>query len=144
MARWVEQRWVPTDGPGRSRHARAGGSYRAFVPDPLINRPLQIPSTLSTTASIVERKILALSRQESSNHLRPGTGLEGIARFLLRSEALSSSRIEGIAPQPDKVAIAELTRIDPADPGKKLPLLALRWIISLRQASSPGSPLIGE
>lgn len=36
--------------------------------------------------------------------------LEGVARLLLRSEAVASSRIEGIAPNSDKVAMAILAR----------------------------------
>lgn len=49
----------------------------------------------------VERSIRALNG--------PGAeGLAGIARFLLRSEAIASSRIEGIAPSAQQVALAEL------------------------------------
>ncbi|MBB5786606.1 Fic family protein [Jiangella mangrovi] len=35
-------------------------------------------------------------------------GLAGISRFLLRSEAIASSRIESIASAPQQVALAEL------------------------------------
>ncbi|MFW9212026.1 Fic/DOC family N-terminal domain-containing protein [Corynebacterium striatum] len=36
--------------------------------------------------------------------------LESVARLLMRSEAISSSRIEGIAPNVDKVVLAELAQ----------------------------------
>lgn len=104
MAHWVERHWVPVDGPGIGRRARQGGKYWAYVPDPLSGRSFVVPSELAKTADRVEQKIRALNRDRAGL----GTGLEGIARFLLRSEAISSSRIEGLAPGPDKVAIAEL------------------------------------
>lgn len=131
MAQWVERRWVPGDGPGRSRRAREGGLYRAFLPDPLAERHLIIPTELSRAASRVERKILALSRQEAGS----GTGLEGIARFLLRSEAISSSRIEGMAPRPDKVAMAELNRNGPDAPATSVAQLVANNVSVLQQLS---------
>jgi len=40
---------------------------------------------------------------------RPGaSGLEGLARFLLRSEAIASSRIEGLQVSPQQVGLAEM------------------------------------
>ena len=36
--------------------------------------------------------------------------MAGIARFLLRSEAIASSRIEGVAPSAHRVALAELAQ----------------------------------
>ncbi|MDK6813736.1 hypothetical protein QP363_06950 [Corynebacterium sp. UMB6689] len=38
--------------------------------------------------------------------------LESVARLLMRSEAISSSRIEGIAPNVDKVVLAELAQVE--------------------------------
>ncbi|KRA32537.1 MULTISPECIES: hypothetical protein [unclassified Nocardioides] len=56
---------------------------------------------MSRQVAKVERSIRALNG--------PGAeGLAGIARFLLRSEAIASSRIEGIAPSARQVALAEL------------------------------------
>ncbi|MGP3911765.1 Fic family protein [Nonomuraea sp. 10N515B] len=37
-----------------------------------------------------------------------GDGVDGLARFLLRSEAIASSRIEGLQASPQQVALAEL------------------------------------
>jgi Fic family protein len=56
---------------------------------------------VDATATAVERSVRALNG--------PGAeGLAGIARFLLRSEAIASSRIEGITPSAQQVALAEL------------------------------------
>ncbi len=49
-----------------------------------------------------ERAVAAL------DHGAGGADLAGIARFLLRSEAIASSRIEGIAPSAGQIALAEL------------------------------------
>jgi Fic family protein len=44
---------------------------------------------------------------------RPGArGLEGLARFLLRSEAIASSRIEGLQVSPQQVALAEFAQTE--------------------------------
>ncbi|MBB6476250.1 Fic family protein [Sphaerisporangium rubeum] len=41
-----------------------------------------------------------------------GHGVDGLARFLLRSEAIASSRIEGLQASPQQVALAELADQD--------------------------------
>ena len=45
--------------------------------------------------------------------LRSSASLAGVARFLLRSEAIASSMIEGISPSPQQVALAELAQDEP-------------------------------
>lgn len=102
MSQWVTRQWVPQDGSGISRQARQGGEYRAFLPDRLIDRNFTVPADLSRRISRVEREIRELSEGE----------FDTPAGFLLRSEAISSSRIEGIVPRPDKVAIAEILQVE--------------------------------
>lgn len=132
MAEWIEQQWLPADGPGLSRRARMGGTYRAFLPDPLVTRHIVVPAALSREASQVEQQIRDLSNRGTRR--ATGTGLEGIARFLLRSEAISSSRIEGLAPQPDKVAIAEL-KADSGTPGAGVAQLVANNVAILQKLS---------
>lgn len=102
MPQFVEQQWIPQDGYGLSRRAKQGGTYFAFLPDPISHAQLTISSNLSQKAAAVERRIIDLVRSSEV------VGLEGISRFLLRSEAVASSKIEGIAPRADKIALAEL------------------------------------
>lgn len=135
MAEWVEQWWEPVGGPGLGRRSRMGGKYLAFVPDPLSDRPLHIPSGLSKTISRVESKILALSDNGNSGGSFSATGLEGVSRFLLRAEAISSSRIEGIAPGPDKVAIAELLSKGSDPRVASVPELVANNVVVLQQIS---------
>lgn len=96
--------WEPTHGRGLVARDRRGGRYAAYVPDRLSDRPIHIPAELSTSAASVERQILRLAGQPGARNL------EGISRFLLRSEAIASSMIEGITPSPQQVAIAELAQ----------------------------------
>lgn len=135
MAEWLERQWLPLDGPGLNRKARKGGVYQTFLPDPLARRDVKLSAELSKEAGRVEQKILELSARGRRGGSSSGTGLEGIARFLLRSEAISSSRIEGIAPQPDKVAIAELTRTNPDMPATNVAQLVANNVTVLQQMS---------
>ena len=104
---WIEQTWMPHDGPGLPRSAKTGGRYQAYLPNKLSSLQLSLPDELVDNIATAERRLLSLTRTETA------LGLEGIARFLMRSEAISSSRIEGIAPAPDKVALAELAAEEP-------------------------------
>lgn len=104
MAELRELYWEPTQGRGLVSRDRRGGRYTAYVPDRLCDRPTLIPVELSIKAASVERMILRLSDGPGAK------SLEGISRFLLRSEAIASSMIEGIAPSPQQVAIAELAQ----------------------------------
>lgn len=63
--------------------------YDAFVPDTLAGMPLSLDATLSGIVSEAERAIMALNAVA-----RPG--LVPLARLLLRSESIASSKIEGM------------------------------------------------
>lgn len=108
MGHYVDQHWHPIDAPGVPKRDKAGGHFRAFVPDFLMQgrrgAPLLVDDDVSHKAAVVERKILQLGR------LQGATQLESIARWLMRSEAVASSKIEGIAPRVDKIALAELAQ----------------------------------
>ncbi len=93
--------WKSRFDSGVLRSSRRGGSYQRYLPDLLVGAHISLPTELRQQVAAVERSILQVNDHE-------GTGLVGIARRLLRSEASSSSRIEGIAPSPQQVALAEL------------------------------------
>ncbi|SNQ48457.1 Filamentation induced by cAMP protein Fic [Frankia canadensis] len=105
MARYEDRRWEADHGaPGR--RDRRGGLYRTYIPDPLIGRPLALDATLDARCAEVEASVRALAVGAGAR------GLEGLARFLLRSEALASSRIEGLQVSPQQLALVELAEFE--------------------------------
>jgi Fic family protein len=89
LGRFVERRWEGHPGAYGGRRARASGSYRAFVPDPI--EALDPPTTFEAADAVAaaEQAVRDLNASGSV------TGLEAIGALLLRSEAIASSRIEG-------------------------------------------------
>lgn len=101
MAGWEDGHWESSLNSGTPRSQRRSGTYRRSVPDLLDGLAVAVAGPTSRSAARTERSALSLNG--------PGAeGLAGIARFLLRSEAIASSRIEGIAPSAQQVAFAEL------------------------------------
>lgn len=105
MATWLTQHWEPSfDAPTRA--GRQGGTYRAYLPDLLQGRPLAMGDEISAQAADVEASVRKLTLSPESR------SLEGLARFLLRSEAIASSRIEGMQASAQQVALAELAQTE--------------------------------
>ena len=67
-----------------------------------MERPLTLAADVSELAGRVEASVRRLGELPGSR------GLEGLARFLLRSEAIASSRIEGLQVSPQQVGLAEV------------------------------------
>ena len=91
MGQYVERRWDGDLAAYGPRMARASFSYRAFVPDPIVDI---VPAfTFETHALIAaaDVSVRELNAGETS------IGLEAIGPLLLRSEAIGSSAIEGHA-----------------------------------------------
>lgn len=101
MGRWVTRFWENTHEGGLRRRDRRSGEYRAYVPDPLVGAALVLSPSTETLAARAETRVRALGALPD---------MTGIARFLLRSEAIASSRIEGMAPSAHRVALAELAQ----------------------------------
>lgn len=101
MATWEDAHWESSVDSGVPRHEQRSGVYQRYVPDLVDGIGLAVNGDISRQVTTIERSVRALNG--------PGAeGLAGIARFLLRSEAIASSRIEGIAPSAQQVALAEL------------------------------------
>lgn len=91
MAKVLKRRWEPTSASGLPRSARRGCDYEAYIPDPLMGRPIALDGTTAADVADAERALDRLNRE--------ATGLadsEAIARLLLRAEAVASSKIEGL------------------------------------------------
>jgi len=87
---WIERRWEGDPGAMGGRKARQSFTYRAFVPDPIA--AIQ-PAVSFETARLISEAETAVGQLNSDERVR---GLEAIGALLLRSEAIASSRIEGI------------------------------------------------
>lgn len=79
MAAWLPQHWDPSL-EAVTRAGRQGGRYNAYLPDPLNGRPLAMGADISARAAEVEAAARRLTFSPESR------SLEGLARFLLRSE----------------------------------------------------------
>ena len=92
MARWLDAVWEHADLTMVPRADRLFGPYRRYEPDLVTSRPLSMSREANYTATVAERAVRELNNGPGAQ------ALEGLARFLLRSEAIASSLIEGIAP----------------------------------------------
>jgi Fic family protein len=101
VATWELADWQSDLTSGIPRSTQRSGTYERYVPDVIDGSGLAIDASVSRRVATVERGIRALNGVGAE-------GMAGIARFLLWSEALASSRIEGIAPSAQQVALAEL------------------------------------
>ena len=99
----VERRlWTPNATAFGGRASRRRFYYEAFLPDPIAELDLQLPSDVATVVTHAETEVRAL------NERAPDLGaLEVLARQLLRAEAVASSRIEGLEMSHRRLARAE-------------------------------------
>lgn len=103
MGSYLEAHWTGSlDEP--SRAGKRSGKYRSYLPDKLTDRPLVVEPALARRAQQTETTLRRLPTTSR--------GLEGLARFLLRSEAIASSRIEGLQVSSQQIALAELAQTD--------------------------------
>lgn len=65
MAEYADALW-PGASNGATRAERRPCAYRAYVPDPLIGRPLTLTAQRSADIADVERQILALNASEQT------------------------------------------------------------------------------
>jgi Fic family protein len=81
------------------RHRRPC-SYDAFLPDPLVGERLEVASEVLAVLSEAERAIAALNA-------RAHPALRPLARLLLRTESIASSKVEGLQVDVRRLARAE-------------------------------------
>lgn len=101
MGRYSSQYWENPYTSGIPRADRRSGEYRTYTPTPLSGMQLAVSPQVDADVAAAERAVRTLNRGAHGD-----LGL--VSRFLLRSEAIASSYIEGIAPSPRNIALAEL------------------------------------
>src|SRR5207249_2681927 len=92
------------------RRVRASFQYRAYVPDPIAPKRFDFSGPVAEAVARAERAVSDLNRNPPA--LAP---LEVLARRLLRSEAVASSRIEGLELSQRRLARAEAIGDDSRD-----------------------------
>jgi len=105
MGQLVQRQWTPSAEAGFPRRAREPCAYEAYVPDRLAGAALTIEAEIAADIADAERQITSLPAH--------GSGLatiEALSRFLLRAEAVASSRIEGLEVGARRLAHAEIAQ----------------------------------
>lgn len=102
MARYVTKHWK-AGFEGATRAERKGGPYRVYEPDTLAGRRFTIDGSVAADMSDAERALFEFDA--SAGALR---NTEALARLILRAEAISSSRIEGLVIGPRRLLKAEI------------------------------------
>jgi len=110
MARYETRSWPADPSAPGGKSERRAFSYRAFVPDPIADTQLALPSSVAAAVSRAERAVDALNRDPPRL-----ASLEVLARRLLRAESLASSRIEGLVLSQRRLARAEAEEADTRD-----------------------------
>ncbi|MGH7777913.1 MAG: Fic family protein [Candidatus Dormibacterales bacterium] len=106
MAGQVRQRWSPTPGSGLPRRDREGCEYEAYLPDPLSDRVFQLRGDVAADVADAESAIQRLNLEATAL-----ANSEGLARLLLRAEAVASSKIEGLEIGGRRLLRAEMARV---------------------------------
>ncbi len=91
MAKVIRRQWQADLGSGLPRKDRRSCAYEAYVPDPLVGRPLTLDGDVAADVADAERAVTELDVAASAP-----VDTEALARLLLRAESVASSKIEGL------------------------------------------------
>lgn len=112
MAHRIKASWPPAPRvSGLSNRDRKGCSYEAYVPDPLVGRPIVLAGPEAADVADAERAILELDRSAKAL-----ANTEALARLLLRAESVNSSKIEGLEVSPRRLLRADAARAHGEEP----------------------------
>ena len=105
MAKVIKRHWAGEQKSGIPRRDRRSCDYEVYVPDRLMGRPIALEGSVAADVSQAEMAIarLNLEAQALSNS-------EALARLLLRSESVASSKIEGLEVGAGRLLRAEAAR----------------------------------
>lgn len=102
---WTPREWTPPDNARRQRD-RWHGTYWAYQPFSLTTPEWRIEPSVAAEAGRVERRIRNLKFHDAAGKL------EAVSRHLLRSEAVSSSYMEGLRSNARNIVVEELKRLE--------------------------------
>jgi len=101
LGRLVAKTWKPDPARYASAKYRRPCSYEAFVPDALSGLDFALPPMVLGVVSDAERAVLRLNES-------PQPALAPLARLLLRTESIASSKVEGLQVDARQLARAEV------------------------------------
>ncbi|MDK7083327.1 Fic family protein [Pseudoglutamicibacter cumminsii] len=102
---WTAREWTPSDNARRPRD-RWHGTYWAYQPFSLTTPEWRIDPAVAAEAGRVERRIRNLKFHDAAGKL------EAVSRHLLRSEAVSSSYMEGLRSNAKNIVFEELKQLE--------------------------------
>lgn len=103
MSKRIKALWQSDPSAYGPRRERRSCHYEAYVPDLLSRLPLDLDSASAADVADAERTLATFGSTSASNH-----DLEQLARFLLRAEAVASSKIEGLQVNARRLAEQEV------------------------------------
>ncbi len=106
MAKVIRLRWESDKQSGLARRDRQTCEYEAYVPDRLMGRAIRLDGPVAADVAEAELAIAKLNAEA-----RALTDSEALARLLLRSESVASSRIEGLEIGARRLLRAEAARM---------------------------------
>ncbi len=105
MGSFVRKRWISEALSGLPRAERRSCEYDAFVPDLLVDRAFRLDGEVAADVADAEAAIVRFDTRGAAL-----TDTEALARILLRTESVASSRIEGLQIGPRRLMKAEAAR----------------------------------
>ncbi len=105
MAKVIKRHWVGEQQSGIPRRDRRSCDYEVYIPDKLMDRPVTLEGSVAADVSDAEMAIARLNLEA-----RGLSNSEALARLLLRSESVASSKIEGLEVGAGRLLRAEAAR----------------------------------
>jgi Fic family protein len=91
VAKVIKRHWVSDAGSGLPRRDRLSCDYEAYLPDPLVDREVVLEGRVAADVSDAEAALARFGLEVGAL-----ADSETLARLLLRTESVASSRIEGL------------------------------------------------
>lgn len=107
---WITKTWLSDPTRNAPPRHRAACRYETFIPTPLAELSLEITADLAGRISETERELRRLNDEG-------GVALLPLARLLLRTESIASSKVEGLHVGARELARAEAKHAEGALPG---------------------------
>jgi len=107
MGSFHQEFWL-SEGQGQTRTERKSGAYQYYLPTKLSDLKFSLETDVVSDIVRAERALL-----ESTSSQNTLAEIDGLSRFLLRAEAISSSFIEGLQLGSKRLMQAELNEVEP-------------------------------